>query len=171
MDYRFNSYTFPTAPISYKALMSLTDAAGHNWSYLATEENFRVVQEYQKKNLIVPLVGDFAGPKTLRAIGQYAKEHNARIGVFYTSNVDEYLFQDGVQNKFLSNIATFPLESSSMMVRVNGGPSGMPDGTFQVASGKRWAALLCPLPDLLKAFNSQQIQTRTDMNWLSRRGL
>ncbi len=169
MDFRFNSYTFPTAPISYKSLMSSTDREGHNWSYLATEENFRIVQDYQRKNLIVPLVGDFAGPKALRSIGQYAKEHAATIGVFYTSNVDEYLFQDGIQDKFLSNIATFPLDSSSMMIRVNGGPSGLLDGTFQVTSGKRWAALLCPLPALLKAFNAGEVRTRTDMNWLSRR--
>jgi hypothetical protein len=169
MDFRFNSYTFPTAPVSYKALTTSTDRNGKNWSYLATEENFRVVQDYQKKNLIVPLVGDFAGPKALRAIGQYAREHAAHIGVFYTSNVDEYLFQDGVQDKFLSTIATFPLDPSSMMIRVNGGPSGILDGTFQVAPGKRWAALLSPLPELVKAFNAREIRTRTDMNWLSRR--
>src|SRR5215831_7955070 len=102
-----------TRQIGYKTIMSMSDLNGRQWSYLATEENFRAVQDYEKKNLIVPLVGDFAGPKTLRAVGQYAKDHNATIGLFYTSNVDEYLFVNEVQDKFLANIATFPLKPSS----------------------------------------------------------
>jgi hypothetical protein len=167
LDYFAN--TASTPQISYKQLMSFTDLSGHHWSYLASEENFRVVQEYQRKNLIIPLVGDFAGPKTIRAIGQYAKEHNATIGVFYTSNVDEYLFQSKVQDKFLANVATLPLNASSMIIRMNAGPSGALDGTYQVLEGKLWAGLLCPMLDLVKAFNAGQVKTRTDMNWLSRR--
>jgi len=158
-----------TRQIGYKTIMAMSDLTGRQWSYLATEENFRVVQQYEKKNLIVPLVGDFAGPKAIRAIGQYAKEHNATIGVFYTSNVDEYLFSDNLQAKYLANIATFPLNSSSMMIRMTGGPGPVPDGTYQILPGKTWAGVLCPLPDLMKAFNAGQVQTRTDINWLSRR--
>jgi hypothetical protein len=173
-DIRFTRSRVGPAPASwrYKALMaSTTDRNGHNWSYLATEESFRTVQGYQKKNLIVPLVGDFAGPTTLRAIGQYAQQHDATIGVFYTSNVDEYLFENKVQDKFLANVASFPLDPSSMMIRVNGGPSGEVDGTYQVADGKRWAALVSSLPELVKAFKDGEIQMRTDVNWLTRRTL
>jgi hypothetical protein len=167
LDYFLNKAKTPQ--IGYKTIMSLSDLTGHQWSYLATEEAFRVVQEYEKKNLIVPLVGDFAGPKTVRAIGRYAKEHNTTIGVFYTSNVDEYLFSDNLQARYLANVATFPLNSSSIMIRMTGGPGPVPDGTYQVLPGKTWAGVLCPLPDLMKAFNAGQVQTRTDINWLSRR--
>jgi len=59
-----------------------------------------------------------------------------------------------------------------MMIRVNGGPSaGVIDGTYQVADGKRWAALLCSLSDLMGAFSAGEIRTRTDVNWLSRRSV
>ena len=34
-----------TPQIGYKTIMSLSDLTGRQWSYLATEENFRVVQE------------------------------------------------------------------------------------------------------------------------------
>jgi hypothetical protein len=57
------------------------------------------------------------------------------------------------------------------MIRVNGGPSGEADGTYEVADGKRWAALVCPLPELLRAFQAGEIRTRTDVNWLSRRSI
>ena len=45
----------------------------------------------QQKNLIVPVVGDFAGPKALRAVGQYLKDHDATLAAFYVSNVEQYL--------------------------------------------------------------------------------
>src|SRR5205814_1865022 len=58
----------------YTALMTLTDGRGFNWGYLATEENFQYIQNLERKNMIVPLVGDFTGPKTIRTIGQYLKD-------------------------------------------------------------------------------------------------
>src|SRR5205814_6294723 len=123
------------------------------WSYLATEENFRLIQDYENKNLIVPLVGDFAGPKTVRAVGQYAKENKAIVSVFYTSNVDEYLFRDSGKDKFFASVATFPMDASSAMIRVVGGPGGLdPRDNIQIAPGKRWASLHCSMPDLIKAY-------------------
>src|SRR5262249_43555035 len=59
----------------YAALMTMTDFAGKNWSYLATKESYDRVRVMHQKNLIVPLVGDFAGPKTIRMTGQYLKDH------------------------------------------------------------------------------------------------
>lgn len=165
MDYRFNSYTAPTPSASYTELMDAADRDGRRWSYLATEENFRLIQEYEKTNRIVPLIGDFAGPKTIRAVGQYAKDHNAIISVFYTSNVDEYLYRDVVDTRYFSNVATLPLDGSSAMIRVIGGPSGlMPGDTVQVAPGKRWVSLQCSLQDVVKASQSRQISSRVSLN-------
>src|SRR5205807_838984 len=90
-----------------------TDQAGQARSYLATEENFQIVREMHKKNLIVPVVGDFAGSKALRRVGQYIKDHGATVRAFYTSNVEQYLFQqDDDWKKFLISVPTFPLDSS-----------------------------------------------------------
>jgi hypothetical protein len=58
MDYRFNSYSAPTPSASYTQLMDAMDREGHRWSFLATEENFKLIQDYEKTNRIVPLVGD-----------------------------------------------------------------------------------------------------------------
>ena len=71
---------------SYRELMSETDGQGENRSYLATEENFRTLREYQRNNAIVPVVGDFGGDKALRAVGDYIRQHNATVTEFYTSN-------------------------------------------------------------------------------------
>jgi hypothetical protein len=102
---------------SYSEVMKATDAGGKNWSYLATEENYKNVREMQVKNRIVPLVGDFAGPKALRAVGQFLKDHDATVSVFYVSNVEQYLTPYPKLQAFYENIATLPLDSGSTFIR------------------------------------------------------
>jgi hypothetical protein len=107
---------------TYRQLMTSTDTKGRSWSFLATENQFRRIQEIQRKNLIVPLVGDFAGPKALRAVGQYMTNHHAVLSVFYTSNVEMYLFQQGDDWKhFYDNVATMPANSASAFIRFAAG--------------------------------------------------
>ena len=102
---------------SYAEVMKASDSSGRNWSYLATEENYKVIREMQVKNRIVPLVGDFAGPKALRAIGQYLRDHDATLSVFYVSNVEQYLTPYPKMEAFYENIATLPLDPSSTFIR------------------------------------------------------
>ena len=72
---------FPT----YEEMMMQTDWDGVARSYLASEENFRTLKGLQERNLIVPIVGNFAGPKALRAVGRYVREHGATIAARITS--------------------------------------------------------------------------------------
>ncbi len=51
---------------SYSDLMTATDESGRNWAYLASEEQFEAIRQLERNNLIVPLVGNFAGSKTIR---------------------------------------------------------------------------------------------------------
>ena len=68
-----------------------------------------------EKNLIVPLVGDFGGPKTLRRVGQYVREHGAIVSVFYVSNVENYLKQ--TFSAWVQNVASLPINESSLFIR------------------------------------------------------
>jgi hypothetical protein len=70
----------------------------------------------QLNNLIVPLVGDFAGPKTLRAVGQYLKRNGLVATTFYVSNVEQYLNKEQAAS-FRSNVATLPIAMSTMLIR------------------------------------------------------
>jgi hypothetical protein len=116
MNYGFASPTPNNLTPSYVVMMTAKDLEGRSWSYLATEENFRYVKEMQRKNLIVPLVGDFAGPRVVRNVGRYAKEHDAIVSAFYVSNVERYL--SATQwDAFYSNVATLPVDASSVFIR------------------------------------------------------
>ena len=101
----------------YRVLMGTTDGQGRNWSYLATQDNYARVRDMQMKNLIIPLVGDFGGPKTLRMAGQYLREHGAVVNVFYLSNVEDYL--QPVLAGYERNIASLPTGPASTFIHVS----------------------------------------------------
>ncbi|HET9131717.1 MAG TPA: hypothetical protein VFO86_12245, partial [Terriglobia bacterium] len=108
---------------NFSTILTTTDDHGVNRSFLESEENFRFIKTMEQKNLIVPLVGDFGGPKAIRAVGQYLKDHATPVEAFYLSNVEQYLFQNnptaingGAQN-FYNSVATLPLDSTSTFIR------------------------------------------------------
>jgi hypothetical protein len=109
---------------SYGDLMIATDGANLNRSYMASEENFKVLKDLHEKNLFVPLVGNFGGPKALRTVGKYIREHGATVAAFYLSNVEQYLHQDGLWGIFCGNVASMPLDAKSTFIRSSQGGGG-----------------------------------------------
>jgi len=103
--------------VTYADLMVATDGSNVSRSYLATEDNFKVIKELEQKNMVVPVVGDLSGPKALRAIGKYAKEHNATVSAFYVSNVEQFLYGNGTWSNFCRNVASLPLDGKSTFIR------------------------------------------------------
>jgi len=110
---------------SYADLMEAMDADGASRSYLATEENFRTLKDLEAKNLLVPVVGNFAGPKAIRSVGRYLKDKGGVVSAFYLSNVEMYLAQDGLMSSFCRNVSTLPLDETSTFIRsLRGGRYG-----------------------------------------------
>jgi len=93
------------------------DATGQPQSFLSTEEHFRTVKTLEDKNLVIPVSGDFGGPKAIRAIGAYLLKQGGTVSAFYVSNVEQYLFQDGAQGAFYNNVATLPVTDKSVFIR------------------------------------------------------
>lgn len=111
--------------VTYADLMAATDGNGESRSYLATEENFAFLKELQTRNLLVPLVGNFAGSKAIRAVGKYLREAGGTVSAFYLSNVEQFLNQDGIWPRFCGNVASLPLDETSTFIRsLRGGGFG-----------------------------------------------
>jgi hypothetical protein len=102
---------------TYADLMTETDEAGSFRSYLASEESFGVLRNLESRNLVIPVVGDFGGPKAIRAVGAYLRAHGATVSTFYLSNVEQYLEQDRKWTTFCLNVASLPLDRSSTFIR------------------------------------------------------
>lgn len=117
---------------TYTELMLATDRGGFQHSYLATEEAFAFMKRFEADNLLLPLMGDFAGPRALASVGKYLAGHDATVSAFYLSNVEEYLRQDGRLDAFCANAATLPVDDASVFIRSL--RSGTPDFGFELSS-------------------------------------
>ena len=117
---------------TYGDLMMATDAAGTLRSYLASEENWQVLKSLEVKNLLVPVVGNFAGPKAIRAVGAWLKLHGATVSAFYLSNVEQYLYMDGIWTDFCRNSLELPIDDQSQFIRSfrGGGGPGFNGGSL-----------------------------------------
>ena len=148
---------------TYEGVMTESDNQGEQRSYLATEENFLTLQQFEKKNLLVPLVGDFAGPKALQSVGRYLKEHNTALTAFYTSNVEQYLFWRNSDSwkPFYANVATLPVNASSVFIRFNTDMGANPEPTMSTIS--RPVTLLCSVPALVAAFEAGNVGSYFDV--------
>jgi hypothetical protein len=104
---------------SYRVLMTSTDVGGHPRSYLATEVAFAVVKDLQARNLIVPVVGDFAGPHAIRRTGDYIRQHADVVRAFYGSNVEVYLSREKI-GLFCRNLATLPRTAGTWFIGSKG---------------------------------------------------
>jgi hypothetical protein len=122
---------------TYADLMTATDRTGEYRSYLASESAYDVVRDLELKNLVVPIVGDFGGPKAIRTIAAYLKAHDATVGAFYLSNVEQYLVPDAKMTAFCRSVATLPLDATSTFIRSQSGPgvSGGFGGNFVSSLG------------------------------------
>jgi hypothetical protein len=104
-------------PVTYTDLMTATDRNGDSWSYLSSDAAYQYIRDLHRRNLIIPLVGDFAGRSTLPKISEYLKQRNATVTAFYVSNVENYLSGPGVLKTFHANVAALPIDASSMFIR------------------------------------------------------
>ena len=163
-------YAFP----SYADLMLATDDGGVARSYLASEASYQVLRDLQRRNLIVPVVGDFAGPKALKAVGAYLAGRGLTVTALYASNVESYLFRNDVWRGFYGNLASLPADGQSVLVRsLSGGGfggrgtsypggGGFPGGG-RLPGGGIGRMVLDPIEDLLGAFKQGEISTYSDI--------
>ena len=126
IDYTASITGRTSRSVNYAALMGSVDSrSGEERSYLASEEKFALIKAMAGKNLIVPVVGDFAGPKALRSIGAWLKARDAIVNAFYVSNVEQYLRQNGAWPAFCANVVTLPHDRASLFIRPNRGGSSL----------------------------------------------
>lgn len=127
-------------------LLTERDLNGAQSSYLASESAFRVVQSLERRNLVVPVVSDLAGPKGLPTLTVVLRERGDSLSVFYTSNVEDYLIRDGRFPTFVRSLAKLPRTSNAVVIRSwFGGEGSHP----RSVSGYHTTQLIEPVSDLV----------------------
>ena len=147
--------SFPTL----KELITQIDLNGKQGNFLVSAEDYDFVRGLHRKNLIIPVVGDFAKKKALPSVGEFLRKNGLTVTAFYTSNVEQYLFQNEVFPAFASNIKTLPITDRSLFIRSATGrfphPARLP--------GHRAATLLQKITVFLKDFDDNRYQTYYDL--------
>jgi hypothetical protein len=129
---------------TYRELLLETDRQGRRASFLVTEDDFQFVRSLQQRDLIIPVVGDLAGPTALTEIGRFMQVRGDRLSAFYASNVEFYLFADGRFPVFVENLARLPHTDRSLIIRSVFG------GLGQSAPGYYSSSLVQSVDELLK---------------------
>jgi hypothetical protein len=102
---------------SYRMLALERDLEGRQSSYLASEESYRWLRDFQLRGLVVPVVGNLAGEKALSEITRFMRERGDSLSVFYASNVEQYLMRDGLFARWAENLLRLPRNDRSVVIR------------------------------------------------------
>ncbi len=116
---RFTSFGRAPRPYypTYRQLLLETDRSGRRASFMAAEPAYAFLRTMQREHRIVPVVGNFAGSHALREIGNVLRERGETVSVLYASNVEFYLMQDRIFDRFAENVATLPHSRNSVIIR------------------------------------------------------
>jgi hypothetical protein len=100
-----------------RALLLERDRSGAQANYLAREADFQFLKSLEERNLVIPVTGDFGGLHALPEIAHYLTEIRERVSMFYTSNVEQYLWRDGSFFQFARTVSALPRTERSVLVR------------------------------------------------------
>ena len=110
-------YSYAPRYPTYRQLLLETDLTGKERNYLAGEDSFRYLKDLERRNRIIPIVGDLGGPHALRAVGQEIAARNLVVRTFYVSNVEQYLMRDSGFRNFAATVAELPFDERSVLIR------------------------------------------------------
>ncbi len=102
---------------SLESLLTSKSPEGDALGFLATEAAFRFVQHLHAKHRIIPVSGDFAGKRAMPAIARELERRDLPVSVFYVSNVEQYLLEDGKWAAWVRNIDALPSNEKSVFLR------------------------------------------------------
>jgi len=157
---RNNRGDYPT----FGELIAATDRAGRAIGYLATDDAFQVVRQMENADRIVPIIGNVAGDKAVRAIGAYAAEHGLKVSAFYLSNVEQYLMtRQGGFDVYARNVAMLPHDSTSVIIRSYFGRFGMAHPLYVPGSMSISASMIEPIDGFLRREASGSIRSYADL--------
>lgn len=157
---RNNRMDYPT----FGQLILATDRSGKAIGYLADEDAFQFVRSMQLRDRIVPIVGNVAGDKAVRAIGEYASEHSLRLSAFYLSNVEQYLInRDGGFDEYARNVKSLPHDSTSVIIRSYFGRFGMTHPLYVQGRYSLSTSMIEPIDSFLRRVAAGEIRTYADL--------
>ena len=116
---RFRSHGRPPMPHhpTLRSLLLARSPSGRFGCFLDSRRDYDTVRKLALGGRIVPVVGNFAGDRALRAVGDHARRLGQPVSAFYVSNVEFYLLRDGTFPAFVENVRALPLTDDALFIR------------------------------------------------------
>jgi len=102
---------------AYRDLLTARDRAGKQGNYLVREADYDFLRRLQTSDRMIPVVGNLAGPKALAAVGRDIARQGLTVSAFYVSNVEFYLFGDGLFERYAATVRGLPRDERSVLIR------------------------------------------------------
>jgi hypothetical protein len=141
-----------------KEILSQRDLNNKQGNFLAVTDDYNFVRDMHKRNMIIPIVGDFAGKKALAQIAAYLRKNKYTLTVFYLSNVEIVLMEwngSDMFADFVENVKKMPFHDKSLLIRSTfayyGHPTTLP--------GYALCTMLQSLPVFLNDFDQGKYPT------------
>lgn len=119
LNLRFASYG--RGPRSYyptiRQLYLEKDLSGTEASFLAQESDYQFLRTLQRQGRLLPVVGDFGGTGAFQGIARFLRERRLGVSLFYTSNVEFYLFRQQSFRRYVDNVRALPWSPRGLIVR------------------------------------------------------
>jgi hypothetical protein len=147
---------------SLRELLAMKDLKGKQSSFLADARDYDYVRGMHRKNLIIPVVGDFSGKKALAAVGDYLRKRKLTVSVFYVSNVEIVLLDWGSFEQFsdfVKNVKKLPTNERSLLLRSTFSHYGHPERL----PGYQFHSMLQKVSVFLKDFDQGRYRTYEDL--------
>lgn len=158
ISYRMDGYWGSNFP-SFREIVEQTDQKGKQGNFLASDADYQFLREMHRKNLIIPVVGNFAGPKALAAVGDFLRKNGYTVTAYYTSNVEQYLFSSEVFPEFVANVKKLPITEKSLFIRSATGRFSHPARL----AGHRASTILQKISVFIKDFDAGLYETYRDL--------
>jgi hypothetical protein len=149
---------------SFGQLIRATDRAGREIGYLGDEDAFQYVRTMQRRDRIVPIIGNVAGSTAMRSIARYATENNLVVSAFYLSNVEQYLIQrDQGFDRYVANVRALPHNAQSVIIRSYFGRFGQAHPLYVPAPGNVSTSMIEPMDSFLRRAAAREIGGYPDL--------
>jgi hypothetical protein len=153
---RNNALMYPT----FEEMLLETDRHGQQQNYLSSEERFQWLKKFEAENRLIPIVGDFAGSHALRTVAAFLKSNGLHVGVFYTSNVEFYLFGRLEWERYVANVKSLPVADDSIFIR-SYFPNGRPHPLN--VPGHRSTSLTSSMTRFIQDYDSRRLESYWDV--------
>ena len=119
LSLRFTTKGRPPQPYypTLRQLLQERDLERKQSSYLASEADFQFVKNLERRNLVVPVVGDLAGTHALKAIGAMMTSRGDVLSALYPSNAEDYVMRDGNFDAYAKSVKALPHNANSVFIR------------------------------------------------------